>query len=46
MKYFLSKGGRTHSRSRPARGAWVEIVCKVALSAKGIVVAPREGRVG
>ena len=45
MKFFVGANDPSLGKSRPARGAWVEIsgTCAVVADAP---VAPRKGRVG
>ena len=45
MKFLLSNREQLLPRSRPARGAWVEIIALGKLFVS-VQVAPRKGRVG
>ena len=45
MKYAVRRKAVEKLRSRPARGAWVEMLKRYAIRAIS-VVAPRKGRVG
>ena len=44
MKYHVPRNGEWEPGSRPARGAWIEIMYD-GMSCGHIAVAPREGRV-
>ena len=45
MKYALCEGADVGVESRPARGAWVEMIV-TETSPRMMTVAPRKGRVG